>query len=87
MNDREKRGMIIHFTDGSKKVLEFPPQLADNDASMAEKLRAILSGRNLTIEADGALVLIPFENVKYIQSYPAPKKLPAGVIRGASFKD
>jgi len=87
MDDKEKRGMIIHFTDGSKKVLEFPPQLADNDASMAEKLRAILSGRNLTIEADGALVLIPLENVKYIQSYPAPKKLPAGVIRGASFKD
>ena len=87
MSDKEKRGMIIHFTDGSKKTLEFPPQLAGNDASMAEKLRAILSGRNLTIEADGALVLIPFENVKYIQSYPAPKKLPAGVIRGASFKD
>ncbi len=87
MTDRETRGMIIHFTDGSKKTLEFPPQLADNDASMAEKLRAILSGRNLTIEADGALVLIPLENVKYIQSDPAPKKLPAGVIRGASFKD
>jgi hypothetical protein len=39
------------------------------------------------VEADGALVLIPFENVKYLQVYPAPKKLPGGVIRGASFKD
>ena len=87
MNDKEKRGMIIHFTDGTKKTLEFPQQLADNDASLAEKLRAILSGRNLTIEAEGALIVIPLENVKYIQSYPAPKKLPAGVIRGASFKD
>jgi hypothetical protein len=87
MNDKDKRGMIIHFTDGTKKVLEFPQQLADNDASLAEKLRAILSGRNLTIEAEGALIVIPLENVKYIQSYPAPKKLPAGVIRGASFKD
>jgi hypothetical protein len=87
VNDKEKRGMVIHFTDGTKKVLEFPPQLADNDASMAEKLRAILSGRNLTIEAEGALIVIPLENVKYIQSYPAPKKLPAGVIRGASFRD
>jgi len=25
--------------------------------------------------------------VKYLQVYPSPKKLPSGVIRGASFKD
>ena len=83
----EKRGMIIHFTDGTKKVLEFPQQAADGDATMGARLKEMLEARNLTIEADGALVVIPFENVKYIQSYPAPKKLPAGVIRGASFKD
>lgn len=87
MNDKEKRGMIIYFTDGTKKVLEFPPQAADGDANLADKLKAILEARHLTIEADGALVVIPLQNVKYIQSYPAPKKLPAGVIRGASFKD
>jgi type III secretion system FlhB-like substrate exporter len=87
VNEKEKRGMIIYFTDGTKKVLEFPQQLADGDASMAERIKELLKARNLTIEADGALVVIPLENVKYIQSYPAPKKLPAGVIRGASFKD
>ena len=83
----EKRGMIIHFTDGTKKVLEFPQQVADGDATMAERIKELLKARNLTIEADGALIVIPLENVKYIQSYPAPKKLPVGVIRGASFKD
>jgi hypothetical protein len=31
--------------------------------------------------------VIPFDNVKYLQVHPAPKKLPAGVIRGASFRD
>ena len=87
MSEKEKRGMIIYFTDGTKKVLEFPQQLADGDANLAEKLKTILEARHLTIEADGALVVIPFENIKYLQSYPAPKKLPSGVIRGASFKD
>lgn len=87
MSEKEKRGMIIHFIDGSKKVLEFPPQVAPGDANVALKLQELLDARHLVIEADGALVVIPFENVKYIQSYPAPKKLPAGVIRGASFKD
>jgi hypothetical protein len=87
MNDKEQRRMIIHFTDGSRKVLEFPQQIASTDASLAARLQEMLEARNLTIEADGALVVIPLENVKYIQSYPAPKKLPGGVIKGASFKD
>jgi len=83
----EKRGIIIHFMDGSKKLLEFPQQVADSDASAAAKLKEALEARKLVIEAEGALIVIPFENVKYLQVYPAPKKLPSGVIRGASFKD
>lgn len=83
----EKRGILIHFMDGSKKLLEFPQQVADGDASAAARLKEALEARKLVIEAEGALIVIPFENVKYLQVYPAPKKLPAGVIRGASFKD
>ena len=83
----EKRGIIIHFMDGSKKLLEFPQQVADSDASAAAKLKEALEARKLVIEAEGALIVIPFDNIKYLQVYPAPKKLPAGVIRGASFKD
>ena len=87
MNEKQKRSMIIHFMDGSKKVLEFPQQVADNDASASARLQDALDARHLVLEADGALLVIPFENIKYIQSYPAPKKLPSGVIKGASFKD
>jgi hypothetical protein len=83
----EKRGLIIHFMDGTKKVLEFPQQVADGDVAAAAKLKEALDARHLVIQAEGALVVIPFENIKYLQVYPAPKKLPAGVIRGASFKD
>ena len=81
----EQRRLIIHFVDGSKKLLEFPQQVAD--ASVAAKLQEALEARHLVIEADGALVIIPFENIRYLQAYPAPKKLPAYAIKGASFKD
>jgi hypothetical protein len=83
----EKRGLIIHFMDGSKKLLEFPQQMADTDVAAAAKIKAALEARHLLIDADGALVVIPFENIKYLQAYPAPKKLPSNAIRGASFKD
>jgi len=81
----EQRRLIIHFVDGSKKLLEFPQQVAD--ASVAAKLQEALEARHLVIEADGALVVIPFENIRYLQAYPAPKKLPGYAIKGATFKD
>jgi hypothetical protein len=82
-----KRGLIIYFMDGSKKLLEFPQQVADNDVAAAAKLKEALEARRLVVEAEGALIVVPFENIKYLQLHPAPKKLPAGVIRGASFRD
>ncbi|HEY8251923.1 MAG TPA: hypothetical protein VIG70_15085 [Burkholderiales bacterium] len=83
----EQRRLIIHFVDGSKKLLEFPQQVADGDATMAARLKEALEARHLVIEADGALVIIPFENIRYLQAYPAPKKLPGYAIKGATFKD
>ena len=81
----EPRRLIIHFVDGSKKLLEFPQQVAED--TMAARLKEALESRHRVIEADGALVVIPFENIRYLQSYPAPKKLPSYAIKGASFKD
>jgi hypothetical protein len=83
----EQRRLIIHFVDGSKKLLEFPQQIAGSDATIAARLQEALEARHLVIEADGALVVIPFENIRYLQAYPAPKKLPSYAIRGATFKE
>jgi hypothetical protein len=80
----EKRGIVIHFTDGSSKTLEFPQQA--DEQNQASRIKEALEARSLVVEADGALVVFPFENIKYLQSYPAPKKLPDFVIKGATFK-
>jgi hypothetical protein len=87
MSDNPRRGMIIHFTDGSRKTLEFPQQMADSDSTAALRIKDALESRHIVLEAEGALIVIPFDNVKYLQVHPAPKKLPPGVIKGASFKD
>jgi hypothetical protein len=80
MKDRE---LTIHFTDGSKMSLEFPQQ-TENAAAALIKLNEALAARQLLVEADGALLLIPVENVKYVQAYPAPAGLPAYAIKAAS---
>ena len=87
MSDKQKRSMIIHFNDGSKKLIAFPAPVPDTDANLAARLKEALDARHLVLEADGALVVIPVESIKYLQSFPAPTKLPAYAIRGATFKD
>jgi hypothetical protein len=33
---------------------------------------------------DGVLLVIPFDNIKYIEAHPAPAKLPEYILKGAS---
>jgi hypothetical protein len=79
-----KRSMTIHFMDGTTMQLEFPKQVKE-DSNLLPKLKELVASRVLTIEADGAFLVLPFENIKYIQTHPAPSKLPDTTIRAASF--
>ncbi|HEX4987039.1 MAG TPA: hypothetical protein VFV71_13335 [Burkholderiales bacterium] len=80
MNDR---GLTIHFMDGTKMSLNFPKQ-AENEAAVNLKLNEVLNARHMLVEVDGGVLLIPFENVKYIQASPGPVSLPKYAIRAAS---
>ena len=84
MDDR--RELTIHFIDGSKMSVGFPKQAANPTATL-HKLNEAMAARQLLVEADGALLMIPFENIKYVQSYPAPESLPAYAIKAASIND
>jgi hypothetical protein len=87
MDEKQRRSMTIHFNDGSKKLFEFPTPVPDSDANLATRLKEALDARHLVLEADGALVVIPVGSIKYLQSFPAPKKLPTYAIRGVTLKD
>jgi len=78
----EDRGMVIHFTDGSKMDLSFPKQVKSDD-SVGFRLERVLDKPTLLVEADGALLVFPFSSIKYLQVYPSPPKLPDFVIKGA----
>lgn len=78
-----KRGLTIHFNDGTSLTMEAPEQTA-NEYARAILQQEILKQRLLTVEAEGALLYIPFENIKYMTVFPAPEEAPKFSIRGAT---
>ncbi len=82
-DDAVRNGMRIHFCDGTSLAFSFPPQ-RENQAGRELLFEDITRKRMLTVAADGALHVIPFENVKYISVYPAPAELDPKIIRGAT---
>jgi hypothetical protein len=79
----QERGMTIHFMDGTQMRVNFPKQVK-HDESIPVRLERVLDKEILMLEADGALLAIPFANIKYLQVYPAPAVLPDYVIKDAS---
>jgi hypothetical protein len=79
----QERGMVIHFVDGSRMSIAFPKQVK-HDESVPVRLERLLENDVLMLEADGALLTIPFSSIKYLQVYPAPAVLPEYVIKDAS---
>jgi hypothetical protein len=80
----EKRGMTIVFNDGTKLSVDFPRQ-SPSEIAAGLKIDDVLKKRFILMEADSALLMIPFENVRYIQLYPAPQSVPNQTyIKGAS---
>ena len=80
----ENRALVIHFNDATNISFLFPKQT--DDFSVAQKVREVLGGQQLIVEADGSLYVIPHTSIKYIQVYPSPGKLPENVIKGATLK-
>lgn len=80
------RGVTIFFNDGTKLVIEHPKQIK-NEYDMVTKMNELLEHKHFLIEADGAMLFIPVNNIKYLQVYPAPEKLPAYAVRGATIID
>ena len=73
----------IHFMDGSKISLRWPRQAGTGAQIIAANVKKALEADRMIVEVDGALLVIPLRNVKYIQLTPSPKELPVGVLRGA----
>ncbi|MBV9361614.1 MAG: hypothetical protein JO292_09490 [Betaproteobacteria bacterium] len=79
----EQRGITVYFNDGTSMKIDFPKQAA-NDIAAGMRLKEIFAAKQLLAEIDGALVVIPFDSIKYVVAHPAPPTLPEYTIKGAS---
>jgi hypothetical protein len=61
------RHPTIHFTDGTHLPFSFPRQPEVAAYNMTQRVQELLKDQYLMIEADGAVMLFPFANIKYIQ--------------------
>jgi len=86
MENKHTRGLSIHFMDGSRIKVSFPQQTEDAYRRKVG-VEEIMKRRTIIVEADGAMHVIPFENVKYMTIYPAPELADPSVIKGAAIND
>ena len=76
---KDERGLKVHFSDGSSLSVTFQRQ-TQNESAAQLKLDDVLERRQMLLEVEGALLVIPFEHVKYLQLYPAP-----ALVRGHTY--
>ena len=84
--DTPRKALTIHFNDGSSTTFEFPKQLGEF-SNVTQRLESLFKQQYLMIEAEGALLLYPLYNIRSIQVYPPPDKLPENCIRDARIAD
>jgi hypothetical protein len=80
-----KRGLTIHFMDGSKVSYTFTKQ-TDDPSIMRVRLAEVLKSPFLMIAADGVLTAIPMANVKAIQT-PFDEEREGAALPGAVIRD
>ena len=81
----EKVTATFFYNDGSKLSFEFPRQADDDALTAMGQINKALEQDKFAAVVDGDLLIIPLNNVKYVQVSPAPKDLPKGIIRPARF--
>ena len=81
---RNDKSLVIHFTDGSMVSFNFSKQV-DDPMQVVKSINNTLNQPYLSFEADCVLHLYPRENIKSIQVYPCPEKLPEYTIKGAEY--
>jgi hypothetical protein len=75
--------MTVFFLDGTKVSFEYQQQAGRDQAAIVANVKKAIDSERLVLEVDGDLIVIPMRSVKYVQVSPAPKHLPAGILRGA----
>jgi hypothetical protein len=78
--------ITIHLIHGDP--IKYRARLTDADLeAKADDIEYLLNRYALATEVDKKLLIIPYNNIKYIEVYPPPPKLPVFIIKnGVSIK-
>ncbi len=80
----EDKHLTIHFNNGTKMEVAFPPQIKNSMGALVEAAKTILESDKLTIQTDGQIVIVPWSSVQFVEtSTVAAAALPFGTIKGA----
>ncbi len=79
---KPKRYCTIEYMDGRKLEFIFESLRDEEDPSRNVALEGLDSMRNIVVELDSQLLVMPMANIRSISLSPSPAKLPAHIVRG-----
>lgn len=79
MNASQTNDLIVTYTDGTHDHFKFPAQ-ADS-FHMANLVEKFLSSAVLALQVGDRLLMIPTTNIRSVEIFPCPGKLPEIVMR------
>ena len=72
--------ITIHLIHGNP--IKFKASVSNSDlATKADDIEYMLKRYALATEVDKKLLIIPYNNIKYIEVFPAPPNLPLFIIK------
>ncbi|MBF8270840.1 MAG: hypothetical protein HW386_2549 [Gammaproteobacteria bacterium] len=72
--------ITIHLNNGNP--IKYKAKLSDAElATKADDIEYMLNRFALATEVDKRLLIIPYNNIKYIEVFPAPPNLPLFIIK------
>lgn len=80
----EDKHLTIHFNNGTKMEVAFPPQIKNSMGALVEAAKTILESDKLVFQTDDQIVIVPWTSVKFVEAAAIPAAaLPFGTIKGA----
>lgn len=82
MNKQNVGVLVVRFVDGTEERFEYA-RLPQDDANLTARIQEALNANHLLVERGGKLIVYPFHNIKAIEVFPVPEKLPRIVMKKA----
>lgn len=82
MNDVDKYIVTIHLVHGDSIKFEV---INPNDATMtglSEDMEKAQHNYSFEVHLDDKLIIIPYNNIRFLECIPAPDDLPYTILRG-----